>query len=54
VTRAVQTAAGRALIAAVRRELRASADAAKAGPMQAYMKSAMPYYGVNSPQQKAI
>lgn len=54
MTRAVQTAAGRALIAAVRRELRASADAAKAGPMQAYMKSAMPYYGVNSPQQKAI
>jgi 3-methyladenine DNA glycosylase AlkD len=54
VTRAVQTAAGRALIAALRRELRASADAAKAGPMQAYMKSAMPYYGVNSPQQKAI
>jgi 3-methyladenine DNA glycosylase AlkD len=54
VTRAVQTAGGRALIAAVRRELRASADAAKAGPMQAYMKSAMPYYGVNSPQQKVI
>jgi 3-methyladenine DNA glycosylase AlkD len=54
VTRAVQTAAGRALIAAVRRELRASADAAKAGLMQAYMKSAMPYYGVNSPQQRAI
>jgi 3-methyladenine DNA glycosylase AlkD len=44
----------RALIAAVRRELRASADPTKAPAMQAYMKSAMPYYGVNSPEQKAI
>jgi 3-methyladenine DNA glycosylase AlkD len=42
------------LIAAIRRELRASADAAKAPAMQAYMKSAMPYYGVNSPEQHAI
>jgi 3-methyladenine DNA glycosylase AlkD len=44
----------RTLIAAVRRELAASADAAKAPAMQAYMKSAMPYYGVNSPEQHAI
>jgi 3-methyladenine DNA glycosylase AlkD len=44
----------RPLIAAVRRELRGSADAAKAPAMQAYMKSAMPYYGVNSPEQNAI
>ena len=47
-------AADRTLIAAVRRELRASADATKAPAMQAYMKSAMPYYGVSSPQQKDI
>ena len=44
----------RALIAAVRRELRASADPAKAPAMRAYMKSAMPYYGVNSPEQNSI
>lgn len=44
----------RTLIAAVRRELRASADPAKAPAMQAYMKSAMPYHGVNSPEQNAI
>ena len=47
-------AADRTLIAAVRRELRANADPAKAPAMQAYMKSAMPYYGVNSPEQNAI
>jgi 3-methyladenine DNA glycosylase AlkD len=46
--------ADRALIAAVRRELRASADPTKAPAMQAYMKSAMPYYGVNSPTQNEI
>jgi 3-methyladenine DNA glycosylase AlkD len=47
-------APNRALIAAIRRELRASADAAKARPMRAYMKSVMPYYGVISPDQKSI
>jgi 3-methyladenine DNA glycosylase AlkD len=46
--------ADRTLIAAVRRELRASADPTKAPAMQAYMKSAMPYYGVNSPTQNEI
>jgi 3-methyladenine DNA glycosylase AlkD len=44
----------RALIAAVRRELRTSADAAKAPQMQAYMKSSMPYYGVNAPVQRDL
>jgi len=32
----------------------AAADPAKAPGMQAYMKSTMPYYGINSPQVKAI
>jgi 3-methyladenine DNA glycosylase AlkD len=36
--------ANRTLIAAVRRELQAHADAVKAPQMQAYMKSSMPYY----------
>jgi 3-methyladenine DNA glycosylase AlkD len=39
----------RALIAAIRRELRRRADPAKAPQMQAYMKSAMPYLGVQTP-----
>jgi 3-methyladenine DNA glycosylase AlkD len=47
-------AADRALIAALRRELRASADPAKAPAMQAYMRSSMPYYGVDSPAHQAI
>jgi 3-methyladenine DNA glycosylase AlkD len=55
VKRAAPTAAAdRTLIAALRRELRARADATKAPAMQAYMKSAMPYYGESSPQQKDI
>jgi 3-methyladenine DNA glycosylase AlkD len=32
----------------------AAADPAKAPGMQAYMKSTMPYYGINSPQVEAI
>jgi 3-methyladenine DNA glycosylase AlkD len=44
----------RNLMAAVRRELRTSADPLRAAAMQAYMKSAMPYHGVNSPEQHAI
>ena len=39
---------------AVRRELRAAADPAKAPGMQAYMKSAMPYHGVQAPAQRRI
>ena len=44
----------KALVAAVRRELKAAADPSRAPAMQAYMKSAMPYYGVGSPGQAAI
>jgi 3-methyladenine DNA glycosylase AlkD len=47
-------AADRALIAALRKELQTAADPAKAPAMQGYMKSAMPYYGVNSPGVRAI
>jgi 3-methyladenine DNA glycosylase AlkD len=40
---------------AIRRALRAVADPAKAAPMQAYMKSAMPYLGVqSSPLRQAL
>src|SRR6188474_719195 len=46
--------ADRGLIAALRRELRVHANTAKAPAMQAYMKSSMPYYGVNSPEQNVI
>ena len=42
------------LVLEVRAELAAAADPAKAPKMQAYMKSAMPYRGVSSPEQKAI
>jgi 3-methyladenine DNA glycosylase AlkD len=43
-----------ALVDAVRRELAAAADPARAPDMQRYMKSAMPFHGVASPQQKAV
>ncbi|WP_460521035.1 DNA alkylation repair protein [Flindersiella endophytica] len=42
------------LIDDVRERLAKAADPAKAGPMQAYMKSAMPYRGVQTPGVKAI
>ena len=42
------------LTAALRAELAAAADQARAPGMQAYMKSAMPYHGVTSPVQQAI
>jgi 3-methyladenine DNA glycosylase AlkD len=48
------TAADRALVDAVRRELRAAADPAKAPGMQAYMKSTMPFHGVQAPAQRRI
>lgn len=41
-------AAHRALLRALRQGLRAAADPAKAKGMQAYMKSAMPYWGVQA------
>ena len=44
-----KAAANSSLLLRVRRELRRIADAKKAPFMQAYMKSAMPYHGINSP-----
>lgn len=38
----------------LRAELRRAADPAKAGPMQSYMKSAMPYYGVPAVPLRAL
>ena len=46
-------AASDALVAAVRAALARLADPAKAPAMQAYMKSAMPFYGVQAPQLRA-
>ena len=46
--------ADRRLIAALRRELKAAADPDRAPKMQAYMKSAMPYYGVPTPPLRKI
>jgi 3-methyladenine DNA glycosylase AlkD len=51
---ATTTAADRALVDTVRRELAAAADPAKAPGMQAYMKSAMPFHGVQAPAQRRI
>ncbi len=45
--------ATRRLVSDVRAALTAVADPAKAGPMQAYMRSAMPYLGVQTPQRRA-
>ncbi len=42
------------LVAAVRRELEARADPARAPQMQRYMKSAMPYYGVRMPEVRLL
>lgn len=44
----------RGLADAVRAALAAAADADKAGPMQAYMKSELPFRGVPSPQRRAL
>ena len=44
----------RRLIRSLRRELAAAADPAKAPAMQAYMKSAMPYYGVPAPVLRKV
>jgi 3-methyladenine DNA glycosylase AlkD len=45
---------GRQLLTHLRREFRLLADADKALQMRAYMKSAMPYHGVQSPQVKLV
>lgn len=42
------------LLLTLRRELASAADPAKAAPMQAYMKSKMPYHGVQTPAARAI
>lgn len=47
------TAPDHELVHAVRTALTEAGDAAKAGPMQAYMKSAMPYRGIPSPVLRA-
>jgi 3-methyladenine DNA glycosylase AlkD len=44
----------RSMAAQVRTELAAAGNPAKAAPMQAYMKSAMPYYGVQSADVRRI
>ena len=44
----------KALVASVRRELKAASDPSRAPAMQACMKSAMPYYGVAMPGQQVI
>jgi 3-methyladenine DNA glycosylase AlkD len=49
----VSTEATRRLVSDVRAALTGVADPAKAGPMQAYMKSAMPYLGVQAPRRRA-
>lgn len=43
-----------ALIVAIREELARVADPAKAVPMRAYMKSEMPYRGVQAPQMRKV
>src|SRR5580692_8193280 len=43
-----------ALLKTVRRELHQAADTRKAREMQAYMKSAMPYHGVQTPRRREI
>jgi hypothetical protein len=42
------------LAQAVRRALAAHADPARAGPMQAYMKSALPFHGVPAPLRRQL
>lgn len=44
----------RRLVDAVRAGLAAAADPAKAGPMQAYMKSELPFRGVPTPRRRAV
>lgn len=46
--------AGAALVRALRRELRAHADPARAAGAQAYMKSEMPYYGLDAKTLRAV
>lgn len=43
-----------ALVGALRRELAAQAQPDQAGPMQAYMKSALPFWGVAAPARRLL
>ena len=47
-------AAHRDLIRALKAKLAAHADTARAAPMQAYMKSAMPFHGVGAVPLRAV
>ena len=47
-------AANAALIHGIRSRFGANRDAANAGPMQAYMKSTMPFYGINAPLRRRL
>lgn len=49
----MSSAPDHALLAAVRAALQAAADPARAPAMQAYMKSALPFYGVARPERDA-
>jgi len=42
------------LITHLRRELQARADPVQAGPMRAYMKSKLPFYGVKTPTRRRL
>jgi 3-methyladenine DNA glycosylase AlkD len=44
----------RVLVRALRREVRRLADPAKAEPMRAYMKSSMPFLGVQTPERRRL
>lgn len=46
--------ANQPLIDALRTELASHADPAQAGPMQAYMKSALPFHGVPAPLRRRL
>lgn len=50
----VSATAKRPLIDAVRRELAAGADPVRAAGQQAYMKSAMPYRGLSTPELRQV
>lgn len=47
-------AADRVFIDALRAAFVAHADAAQAGPMQAYMKSSLPFHGIAAPQRRQL
>ena len=50
----MSTAANQPLIDALRSAFAAHADATQAGPMQAYMKSALPFHGVPAPLRRRL